>query len=310
MTRARPRSRYRRRSDLETGASAGTGIMGGPIGVVTTKDHITTVAVTTARAGMATTTVTATAVAAETADEPDPSRWGGLPAAMTQPPAHGMARLRRAIPVLLLLISATACAATANDAGTTSSPSSTASSTTSLSSPSTTVRGTATTIDAATALSEAVAATTANYRFESSFDVDGTALTTINGTVDEGSIAAEIATGTGKVSYIRTSEGEWITNADGSWVELDGEAPVAPPLTSLTDPTSLVAARSGAATEVTGVLGASAGNAAGITFTATVANGLVTEIVYRALVTGGEALVTTTITDVGAAGRVEPPQIG
>ncbi len=227
---------------------------------------------------------------------------------MTQPPAQGMTRLSRVIPVLLL-VAATACAGGAQDPPTTQVDT-TAPSTTSTSTTSTTLGPTTTTIDAQSTLVDALDATTASYRFESTFDVDGETLTTIGGVVDNGSIAAEIATGTGKVSYVRTADGEWITNAEGTWVELDGEAPVAPPLSSLGDPTSLAAAPSDAGTEVTGVLGASAGTAAGIAFTATIADGLVARIVYQAPVQGGTALVTTTISDVGSAGAVEPPNLG
>ena len=50
-------------------------------------------------------------------------------------------------------------------------------------------------------------------------------LTTISGVVDGNSVAAEIGTGSGEVSYVRTPEGEWVTGADGEWVEPDGEPP-------------------------------------------------------------------------------------
>jgi hypothetical protein len=154
-----------------------------------------------------------------------------------------------------------------------------------------------------------VAASGANYRFASVVMVGEEPVTTINGVVDAGSVAAEIVTGSESLSYVRTAEGEWVTGADGAWVPLEGEpAPVSPPLSALSDATDLVLA-SGNATDgvFTGVLGPAAGPAQGIPFSVTTKAGLVSEIRYQVESTAGPAVVTTTLTEIGAAGTVTAP---
>jgi hypothetical protein len=135
------------------------------------------------------------------------------------------------------------------------------------------------------------------------------ALTTISGIVDGNTVAAEIGTGTGEVSYIRTPEGEWVTGADGEWVALEGEPPVSPPLDSLADAGSLTL-ESGDATRgvFTGVLGPAAGAAEGIPFSLTIEDNLVTEIRYQVDTGGDVGQVITTFSDFGGAGEVTRPE--
>ena len=164
-------------------------------------------------------------------------------------------------------------------------------------------------VDAPSVVGQSVAATSGNYRFSSVVLVGEQALTTINGIVDAGSVAADIATGQGAVSYVRTAAGEWVTGPDGAWVPIEGEpAPVTPPLSALSDATEL-RLESGTSTEgvFTGILGPAAGPAQGIPFTLTTGAGLVSEIRYQVESTAGPAQVTTTFTEVGVAGTVSPP---
>ena len=229
---------------------------------------------------------------------------------MTPPPAQGRARLRWALPVLLVL--ASACSPGSGSEGSTTSTAPATSTTTTIVvtttlPPSTT----ATTIDAAAVLGMSLESTSPNYRFESVFEAGGQALTTITGVVDGTSVAADISTGSSKVSYVHTDAGEWITDADGTWIVLEGDPPVAPPLTALADPTTLLVTSGDAENGVVeGVLGPSAGSAAGLAFTVELVDGLVTKIVYEADIGGETAVVTTSITDVGQAGEVSPPELG
>jgi len=135
------------------------------------------------------------------------------------------------------------------------------------------------------------------------------ALTTISGIVDGNTVAAEIGTGTGEVSYVRTPEGEWVTGADGEWVALEGEPPVAPPLDALAGAGSLTL-ESGDATwgVFTGVLGPAAGTAQGIPFSLTIEGNQVTEIRYQVDTGGAVGQVITTFSDFGGAGEVTPPE--
>lgn len=228
---------------------------------------------------------------------------------MTPPPAPGRIRLRRVLPVLLVL--AAACSPGPESGPTTTNPASTTSTrpviTTTTMAPTTT-----TPIDTAAVLGTSLESTGPNYRFESIFEVDGQTLTTITGVVDGTSVAADITTGSSQVSYVHTDDGEWITDAAGTWIALDGgEPPVAPPLAALADASSL-AMMSGDATtgEMTGVLGPAAGSATGIGFTVEIGDGMVTKIVYDADIGGETAVITTNITDVGNAGSVNPPDLG
>jgi hypothetical protein len=164
-------------------------------------------------------------------------------------------------------------------------------------------------VDAPSVVGQSVAATSGNYRFSSVVLVGEQALTTINGIVDAGSVAADIVTGEGAVSYVRTAAGEWVTGPDGAWVPMEGElAPVTPPLSALSDATDL-RLESGTGTDgvFTGILGPAAGPAQGIPFTLTTGAGLVSEIRYQVESSAGPAQVTTTFTEVGVAGAVIPP---
>ena len=175
---------------------------------------------------------------------------------------------------------------------------------------STTIAATTTTapVDPDLVVSESLAASSANYRFTSVVLVGEQTLTTISGAVDGGSVAADVVTGSGEVSYVRTPDGEWVTGPDGEWVELEGEPPVAPPLGALVDAGNLVL-ESGDGTRgvFTGTLGPAAGEAQGLGFSLTVESGLVTEVRYQ-VDTGGEmAQVITTLSDFGGAGTVTAP---
>lgn len=155
-----------------------------------------------------------------------------------------------------------------------------------------------------------LAASSSNYRFESTVAVGDQVITSITGVVDDDSIAADITAGDTVVSYVRTSEGEWLTDTEGEWVEVDGEPPAAPPLALLADASSFeeVAGEQGTTT-LTGTMGEAAGAAAGIPFTVTVTSGLITQIQYQAETEGGTAVVTTTFTEIGTAGGVTPPEV-
>lgn len=149
-----------------------------------------------------------------------------------------------------------------------------------------------------------------NYRFESTVVVGDQVVTSITGVVDGDSIAAEVTAGDTVVSYIRTGEGEWLTDTEGQWVEVDGEPPAAPPLALLADARSFeeVSAEQGTTT-LTGTMGEAAGAAAGIPFTVIIIDELITQIQYRAETEGGTAVVATTFTEIGSAGDVTPPDI-
>lgn len=228
---------------------------------------------------------------------------------MTPPPAPGRIRLRRVLPVLLVLTGACSSGTVPGSTTTTRAPTTTTAPvviTTMTTRPVTT-----TTVDAAVVLGMSLEATSPNYRFESVFGVEGETLTTISGVVDGTSVAADINAGASQVSYVHTDEGEWITDADGTWVALDGEPPVAPPLSALADPSTLAIASGDTNTgEMTGVLGPAAGSATGIEFTVEIVDGLVSQIVYEADIGGATAVVTTSISDVGNAGGVSAPELG
>jgi hypothetical protein len=157
-------------------------------------------------------------------------------------------------------------------------------------------------------LGDGLSATNENYRFSSVVLVGEDTLTTIEGVVDGQTVAAEISTGTGSVSYVRTADGEWVTDSDGAWVDLDGEPPVSAPLSALTDAANLVVVSSdGMSGLFTGTLGPSSGGAEGLPFSVTIEQGLISEIRYQVDNGGQTAQVITTFTDVGSAGSVNPP---
>lgn len=189
-------------------------------------------------------------------------------------------------------------------------PSTTTSTTVATASTTSAVATTTVPVDPVAAVAESIEASSSNYRFTSLVLVGEETLTTISGIVDGSSVAAEIITGSTEVSYVRTSDGEWVTGDGGEWVELEGEPPVAPPLAALADAGDLVLeSGDGARGVFTGMLGAAAGPAQGIPFSLTVENGVVTEIRYQVDTGGGElAQVITTFSDIGAAGIVSPPE--
>lgn len=216
----------------------------------------------------------------------------------------------RAFPAVFVLL--VACASnTGVDSTTTPALVESTITSTTVAATSTTTAETTTTVpvDPVAVVSESLAASSFNYRFTSVVLVGEQTLTSISGIVDGNSVAAEIATGSTEVSYIRTPDGEWVTTADGEWVALEGEPPVAPPLAALVDAGDLVLeSGDGDQGVFTGVLGPAAGPAQGIPFSLTIENGVVTEIRYQ-VDTGGElAQVITTLSDIGAAGTVSPPE--
>jgi hypothetical protein len=216
----------------------------------------------------------------------------------------------RALPALFALL--VACSTnTGLDSTTTDALVESTITSTTVAATSTTTAETTTTVpvDPVAVVTESLATSSSNYRFTSVVLVGEQTLTTISGIVDANSVAAEIATGSTEVSYIRTPDGEWVTTADGEWVALEGEPPVAPPLAALVDAGDLVL-ESGDGTQgvFTGVLGPAAGPAQGIPFSLTVEDGFVSEIRYQ-VDTGGEmAQVITTLSDIGAAGTISPPE--
>jgi hypothetical protein len=164
-------------------------------------------------------------------------------------------------------------------------------------------------IDAARVFADGVAASSANYHFVSTVTTGSETVTTIEGVVDEGSIAATITAGNGQVSYIRTADGEWIREADGEWVAAEGEPPVSPPLGGLTDAGDLtVVADDRNGLVISGRLGPAAGPAAGIAFTTSFVDGLVSVINYEAETSGSLAIVTTVLSEIGTAGIVTAPE--
>jgi hypothetical protein len=155
---------------------------------------------------------------------------------------------------------------------------------------------------------ESLVASGSNYRFSSVVLVGEETLTSITGVVDGTSVGAEITTGTGVVSYVRTPEGEWVTEADGTWAPLEGEAPVSAPLAILADSSDLTLETGDSVRSMfTGRLGPAAGPAQGVPFSLTIENGLVTEIRYQVESSAGPAQVITTLTEIGAAGTVSAP---
>jgi hypothetical protein len=163
-------------------------------------------------------------------------------------------------------------------------------------------------VDAATMLGDSLSATSQNYRFSSVVLVGEDTLTTIDGVVDGQEVAAEVSTGTGSVSYVRTTEGEWVTDSEGAWVALEGEPPVSAPLSALTDAGNLMVVSSDGVNGLfTGTLGPGSGEAEGLAFSVTIEQGLISEIRYQVENGGQTAQVITTFTEVGAAGSVSPP---
>jgi hypothetical protein len=158
-------------------------------------------------------------------------------------------------------------------------------------------------------LDQGLAASSSNYRFSSVVLVGEQTLTSIAGVVDGTSVAAEITTGTGVLSYVRTPDGEWVTGADGEWAALEGEAPVSPPLAALADPVDLTLESGDEARGVvTGRLGPAAGPAEGVPFSLIIEGGVVTEIQYQVESSAGPAQVITTLSDIGSAGTVSAPE--
>jgi len=216
----------------------------------------------------------------------------------------------RVLPVVLGVVMA--CASNSGAESTTTAvdePSTPTSTTVAVTSTTIAENTTTVLIDPVAVVGESLAASSFNYRFTSVVLIGEETLTTIAGIVDENSVAAVIGTGSTEVSYIRTSDGEWVTEADGAWVELEGEPPVTPPLAALVDAADLVL-ESGDGTRgvFTGVLGRAAGPARGIPFSLTVEDGVVTEIRYQVDTGGERALVITTFSDIGVAGTVNPPE--
>ena len=165
-------------------------------------------------------------------------------------------------------------------------------------------------IDVAGEFGAALAATSANYRFESVVAVGDQTITTITGVVDGESVAATISAGTSDVSYVRTPDGEWVTGPDDEWGVLEGEAPAGAPLAGLTDAGDFALESSDAGLQtILATLGTAAGPVAGTRVTITLTNGQVTQIRYQAQSGSELADVTTTITDIGAAGTVEAPPV-
>jgi hypothetical protein len=216
----------------------------------------------------------------------------------------------RFLPLLLVLVAG--CNSGTDDPGSTTGTVVDTSAPTTIEAPTTLGAESTTTtqpVDPTAMVSDGLAASSSNYRFSSVVLVGEDTLTTITGVVDGTSVAAEIATGTGVVSYVRTPDGEWVTGPDGEWGALEGEAPVSAPLATLADPTDL-SLESGdlAGGVVTGRLGPAAGMAQGVPFSLTIENGLVTEIRYQVESSAGPAQVITTLSDIGAAGTVSAPE--
>jgi hypothetical protein len=218
-------------------------------------------------------------------------------------------RSLRILPFLLVLTLTAACAAAEGGTSTSEAEPVASSSPATTGRPTTTVAGTTTTIDAADTFTRSLDATKTNYRFVSTVSVAESPVTTISGVVDAGAVSATIASGTGEVSYVKTGDGEWITDADGNWVVLEGEAPVNPPLDYLADSESLeVVSNDSSGLVLSGVLGPSAGTIAGVPFQVTILDGVLSTITYEGITGGEVAVVTTSLSDVGVAGTVTPPQ--
>jgi hypothetical protein len=204
-------------------------------------------------------------------------------------------------------------ACTGNGATETTLPSSTSAPTTASTSVATptTVAGTTTApIDVHAIFEQALASTSANYRFQSEVSVGDTPVTTIQGVVDGESVAADVTAGTSQISYIRTPNGEWVTGPDEEWSVLEGEAPVGPPLNGLSDVTGLEQeSTEGNSRVLLATLGPAAGPAAGARVTMVLVGGLISEIRYQAPSGSDTATVITTVTDVGTAGTVAAPEV-
>jgi len=190
--------------------------------------------------------------------------------------------------------------------------------TTSVAATTTSVATTSTTVPVSTTqasdvgglFGDALAAPSANYRFQSQVEVGDQVITTIQGTVDGESVAASITAGTSDVSYIRTPEGEWVTGPDDEWSVLEGEAPAGAPLAGLADVTDLaLESAEGEMMVVLATLGPAAGPAAGTRVAITVNGGLVTQISYQSQSGTDIADVTTVVTEVGSAGTIEAPAV-
>lgn len=221
---------------------------------------------------------------------------------------------RRILPFLLILgLVLSACAAD-TQGGESTPPTSGPTTTIAVDESTTSAPVTSTTtapIDVSAALSDALAASSENYRFVSTVTVDETAVTTIAGVVDASSVQADITTADTTLSYIRTADGEWTRETDGDWVQLEGAPPVEQPLAPLHEPQEVVLVEdNGETLFVSGRLGEAAGAAVGVGFTATITDGLVTEIAYQAESGGQTATVTTQLSDIGSAGTVEAPTEG
>lgn len=176
--------------------------------------------------------------------------------------------------------------------------------------PSSTPRPTSTTLAPGEVFSNGLTATSQNYRFESTVAAGDEVITSITGVVDKDAIAADISAGENVVSYVRTTDGEWMTDSNGEWVEMNGQPPVAPPLAQLADASSFQEVSADQGTVVlTGTLGPAAGAAGGIPFTVTITDGLIAQIQYQAETGGGTAVVTTAFTDIGSAGGVVRPDV-
>jgi hypothetical protein len=184
------------------------------------------------------------------------------------------------------------------------------SSTTAPATVTTPVAPTTTTLGPGDVFTNGLTASIANYRFESTVAAGDQVITSISGVVDSDAISADISAGDRVVSYVRTGEGEWLTDSEGEWVEVEGQPPVAPPLGLLTDATSFEEVSVDQGTVVlAGTLGAAAGAAGGIPFTVTIIDGLISQIQYQAETGGETAVVTTTFTEIGTAGGITPPEV-
>lgn len=229
---------------------------------------------------------------------------------MSQPMLTGGCVTRRILPFLLLM--ATACgpavAETSLSIGDTTPP------TTIRVAPSTTTTAaqrttTSPPLQAEQVLVEGLAASSANYRFVSTVTIDEEPVTRIRGRVDGNSVSATIETGDREVSYTRTRQGEWVTDARGEWVALEGKSPLRPPLAPLSKPESLaVKTQKGERVVLEGVLGAAARETAGVPFQITIVDGRVSQVAYRVDSGGHVTVVTTRLSDIGRAGRVTAPK--
>lgn len=222
---------------------------------------------------------------------------------------RGRRWLSHLLPLLLLIVAACSgeSAGSSTSDAVTSQPVTPA---TTTPAPTTAPEQTTTTLGPADMFNNGLTASIANYRFESTVAAGDQVITSISGVVDSDAISADISAGDRVVSYVRTGEGEWLTDSEGDWVAVEGEPPVAPPLGLLTDATSFEEVSVDQGTVVlTGTLGPAAGAAGGIPFTVTIVDGLISQIQYQAETGGETAVVTTTFTEIGTAGGITPPEI-